>query len=211
MSKGIVLNEPDGLAILGEMQSANGYLRRQAWTNPVATDADRLLNDQATSNSEETVVTSFLAQPDFARKITITPGGTTNDVPAGDVEIVGTNIRDEVITDTITFAANASSAGATSKAFKTVTSITFPVQDGAGATYDVGVNDALGLDRCMSEASVVAAYASGTREGTHPTVTFDADEVEKNTVDLNTALDASVDPSVYFLATEVTTKVGSTS
>lgn len=200
-----------GARLLTEVISEKGYMRRQAWTNPIAVTATRLKTAQATSNSVVTAVTSFSAQPDFARKITVTPGGTTADVPAGDVTIVGTNIRGESITDTITFAANASAAGATLKAFKTVTSVTFPIQDGAAATYGIGVNDALGLDRCMSEASVIDAYASGTRETTAATVTFDASDVSKNTVDLNTALDATVDPSVIFISTEVTTKSGSTS
>lgn len=211
MGKQIVFNEPNGLAILGEAQSTGGYIRRQAWTNAVATDADRLKATQATSASVTTTVTSFSAQPDFARQITVTPGGTTADVPAGDVTITGTNIRDEVITDTITFAANASSAGATTKAFKTVTSVVFPVQDGAAATYDIGVNDALGLDRTMSEAAVIDAYAAGVRETTAATVTFSATDVSANTVNFNTALDASTDFSVIFIATEITTKQGSTS
>lgn len=192
-------------------QSTAGYIRRQYWTNAVATDADRLKNDLATSDSLVTTVTTFLAQPDFARQITITPGGTTTDVPAGDVTITGTNIRGEVITDTITFAANASTVGATLKAFKTVTSIVFPVQDGASATYDVGVNDVLGLDRCMSEAAVIDCYVDGVRETTAATVTFNATDVSKNTIDTNTALNAARDISAIFIATEVTDKVGSTS
>jgi len=192
--------------ISGEVQSAFGYLRRQAWTNAIAVDADRILNDQATSSSVVTVVTSYLAQPDFARKVSITPGGTTADVPAGDVTIVGTNIRDEAITDVITFAANATAVGSTLKAFKTVTSITFPVQDGAAATYDVGVIDALGLDRCMSANEVLRATMGGTIETTLPTVTFHVTDVSKNTVDPNTALDATVDLAVVYIATELTSK-----
>lgn len=186
-----------------------GYIRRQKWTDPVAVSATRLKTAQATSNSVTTTVTSFSAQPDFARKITVTPGGTTTDVPAGDVTITGTNIRDEVITDTITFAANASSAGSTSKAFKTVTSVVFPVQDGGSATYGIGVSDAMGLDRCMSEAAVIDAYIDGTRETTAATVTYDASDVSKNTVDPNTALDASKDLVVLFVPTELTAKTGS--
>lgn len=189
-------------------QVASGYLRVQRWTNPLAASATRLKTNQATSNSATTVVTSFTAQPDFARKITITPGGTTADVPAGDVTIVGTNIRGESITDVITFAANASTLGSTAKAFKTVTSITFPIQDGGAATYNIGISDALGLDRCMREAAVLDAYADGVRETTAATVTFDSDEVEKNTVDLNTALNAAVDVAVAFIATELTNKAG---
>ena len=183
--------------------TTKGYIRRQVWDAAVALDADRLLNDQATSNSVITTVTSFLAQPDYARKITITPGGTTGDVPAGDVTITGTNIRDEVITDTITFAANATGAGATLKAFKTVTSIVFPIQDGASATYDVGVNDALGLDRCMDGDNVTILTCDGVYEATRPTVTFSTSDVSLNTLDPNTATNASRDFIAYFISNEV--------
>jgi hypothetical protein len=209
---GFKIRQPDEKLphIVGEIQSAFGYLRRQKWTNPVAVDADRILNDQATSNSVITTVTSFLAQPDFARKITVTPGGTTADVPAGDVVITGTNIRDEVISDTLTFAANDTAAQTSLKAFKTITSIVFPIQDGAAATYDVGVNDALGLDRCMSGNEVLRATMDGTIEGTLPTVTWNATDVSKNTVDPNTALNAALDLAVVYIATEKTGKRNTT-
>lgn len=156
--------------------------------SPVVADVDRLLNDQATSNSAITTVTSFLAQPDVPRSISITPGGTTTDVPAGDVTITGTDIGDNVITDTITFAANASTAGHTAKAFKTVTSIVFPIQDTTGAaTYDVGVSDKIGLPDKLSRNTVFAAHLGGTRETTAPTVTVSSTVLSQNTVDLNSA------------------------
>lgn len=198
-------------SIRGETQSAFGYLRRQVWTDPVAVDDDRILNDQATSNSVITTVSSgFLAQPDFARKITVTPGGVTADVPAGDVTINGTNIRGEAISEALTFLANATGAQTTTKAFKTITSIVFPIQDGAGATYDVGVTDALGLDRCMNGNEVILATLDGTYETTRPTVTAHATDVSKNTVDPNTALDGSKDLAVVYVSTEKTQKLGTT-
>lgn len=197
-------------AVVGEMQSSAGYLRRQAWTAPIAVTATRLKTGQATSASVTTTVSSFSEQPDFARKISVTPGGTTADVPAGDVTVNGTNIRGETISDTITFAANASSAGTTAKAFKTVNSVVFPVQDGGGATYDIGVIDAMGLDRCMSEAAVIDAYVDGVRETTAATVTSHATDVSKNTVDPNTALNGTKNLSVVFVPTELTDKNGTT-
>lgn len=206
-----LISKKKGKEIVDEIQSKNGYLRRQIWTHPVATLATLLTTAEATSASVTTVVTSFSAQPDFARKITVTPGGTTTDVAAGDVTVVGTNIRGESITDTITFSANASTVGATSKAFKTVTSVTFPIQDGAGATFDIGVNDALGLDRCMSEAAVVDAYTDGVRETTAATVTYNATDVSKNTADFNTALANTKVFVATFVATETTTKNGTSS
>lgn len=199
-----------GKTIIDNLQSAGGALRRQAFTNPLATSATRLKTAQATSASVITTVTSFSAQPDFARKITVTPGGTTADVPTGDVVITGTDIRGNVITDTLTFAANDSAAQTSVKAFKTVTSVVFPVQDGASATYGIGISDALGLDRCMSEAAVIDVYQNGTRETTAATVTYDASDVSKNTVDPNTALDGTKDFTVIYVPTETTTNLSTT-
>jgi hypothetical protein len=205
------VNKNKGRQVFSDIQNANGALRRQKWTDAVATSATRLKTAQATSASVTTAVTSFTLQPDFARKIRVTPGGTTADVPSGDVTIVGTNIRDEALTDTVTFAANDTGAQDTTKAFKTVTSVTFPIQDGASATYGIGVSDALGLDRCMSEAAVIDVYANGVRETTAATVTYDSSDVSKNTVDPNTALNASIDFVAIFVSTELTSKSGSTS
>jgi len=192
-----------------EGQSSFGYLRRQAWTDPLALSTTRLTTAQATS-AAITTVTTFTAQPDFARQITILPGGTTADVKAGDYVITGTNIRGEVISDTLVFADNATVAQTSIKAFKTVTSIVYPVQDGTAATFAVGINDALGLDRCMNANEVILVTVSaGTFETTRPTVTFHATDVSRNTIDPNTALDAAKDVTCVFVSTERTTKQGS--
>ncbi len=175
-------------------------LEKQTLTDPVVADADRLLNDQATSDSTTTTATSFLAQPDVCRTLSITPGGTTDDVPAGDVTVTGTNIHGDTISEAFTFAANASTVTNGTKAFCSVTSIVFPIQDGAAATYDVGVLDALGLKRCMDSAGhVFHAVFDGAYEGTRPTCTADADEVEKNVCDINGTLNGSKDVELYFV------------
>lgn len=193
-----------------EQKGSYGYIRRQKWTNPVAVDADRLKAAQATAQANTTEVTTFLAQPDFPRQITITPGGTTTDVAAGNITVTGTNIRGEAISEDVAIAANASSLVKTTKAFKTVTSVLFPAQDGDAATFDIGVNDALGLDRCMSGNEVLLATLDGAYEGTRPTVTFNATDVSKNTIDPSTALNAALDLVVLYVATEVTSKKNTT-
>lgn len=203
------LNNRHQRQIVAEHQSVNGYLRRQAWSAPAAADAGLILNDQATSSSVVTTVTSFLAQPDFPRNIVITPGGTTTDVPAGDITVTGTNIRGEVISETFTLTANQSAAETGSKAFASVTSIVFPIQDGAAATYDVGTGDKLGLDRVMGEAAVLDAFADGVRETTAATVAFGA-AVESNTVSFNTTPNGTKNFSVVFVSTELTTNADTT-
>lgn len=183
-----------------DVMPAFGYMRRQVWTDPVAVDADRLLNDAA----DDTTHTTFLAQPDFARKLTL----VASDTGTEEVVITGKNIRNEVITETI--ALNGTTPVVTTKAFKSVTSIAIPVL-ASNATVDVGVNDAMGLDRCMSGNEVILATMDGVYETTRPTVTFSATDVALNTVDPNTALNAAKDLVVVYMATERTLKAGSTS
>jgi hypothetical protein len=62
----------------------------------------------------------------------------------------------------------------------------------------------------MSGNEVVLMTADGVFETTRPTVTFDADEVEKNTVNPNSSLDGSVDFAVVFVSTEKTGKRNTT-
>ena len=207
---GITKKTPHSKDVVGETQSAFGYIRRQVWTDPILADVDRLLADNVSSSSVVTTVTSFLAQPDHPRNITITPTGTTTDVAAGNYVITGTNIRGEVITDTIVIAANASTLQSGTKAFDTVTSFLIPIQDGAAATFDLGVGDVLGLDRAMSGNEVIMATADGVYETTRPTVTFSSTAVESNTIDIDTSLDGSVDVVAVFVSTEKTGKIGST-
>lgn len=195
---------------IGEVQSKNGYLRRQTWTDPIATSATALKALTASSASVATTITPT-SQPDFARVISVTPGGTTADVKAGSYVLTGTNIRDEAITETLTFADNATTKQVSTKAFKTVTNLVVPIQDGAGATFSIGVEDVLGLDRCMSEAAVIDVYANGVRETTAATVTFSATDVSLNTIDPNTALNASIDFVALFVPTELTQKTGTSS
>lgn len=193
----------------GGIQQANGYIRRQKWTHPIATSATALKVLTATSASTTTTITPT-TQPDFARVITVTPGGTTADVAAGSYVVTGTNIRGEAMTETLTFLANATGAQTTTKAFKTVTSVLCPIQDGAAATFSIGVADALGLDRCMSEAALIDFYTDGVRETTAATVTFSATDVALNTVDPDTALANTKNFVAIFVPTELTQKNGTT-
>lgn len=199
-----------GHQVFDDMQSAAGYIRRQKWTDAIAVSATALKALTATSASVATLITASAAI-DYARKVSVTPGGTTADVAAGSYVVSGYNIRDEAITDTLTFSANDTVKQVTTKAFKGTVTVLVPVQDGAAATFSIGVEDAMGLDRCMSEAAVVDAYIDGVRETTAATVTFHATDISKNTADPNTALNAARDLVVAFIATELTDKTGSTS
>lgn len=192
--------------IVGERQSAFGYLRRQSWTAPDAASAT-YVHANITLTTAIQSITTGITSPDFPRVITI-KGTKAGGALTGNVVITGTNIRGEVITDTIALNDNSEVAGV--KAFKTITSIQVPVRATAGDVVSIGVSDALGLDRCMSGDEVLMAAADGVYEATRPSVVFDTDEVEKNTMDPNTALNASIDFTVAYIATERTGKIGTT-
>ncbi len=179
-------------------------LEKQTITTPILASANRVKTTYAGPTSAAALVlSSFTAQPDVPRNITITPTGTTTDVESCVITVAGTNYFDASITDTITFAANASTVGATTKAFKTVSSVSWPADCESGAfaaTWTIGVGDVLGMKRCMDAAGHVAfATFNGAYEGTRPTCLADATHVESNTCDINGTLDGAKDVELYFI------------
>lgn len=189
-----------------EPQTGFGYLRRQKWTAPDAA-ADDAVHAAITLTTAVQDISTAITNPDFPRKLTVT-GTKAGGSLTGNVVITGTNIRGEAISETIAITADTEVEG--TKAFKTVTNIRVPVRATSGDTVKVGISDALGLDRCMEGNEVIMATVDGVYETTRPTVTFDADEVEKNTLNPNTALDANVDVAVSYISTEKTYKRGTT-
>ncbi len=167
-----------------------GYLKLST-AQAAVLDADGILDGQESAADAVTTVTTFLAQPPYPRNITILPGGTTDDVKAASITVTGTNIRDEVITEAFAFLANATDPTVGAKAFKTVTSVSIPAQDGAGATFDVGWGDKLGLPVMLTKNPLAEATLNGVWETTKPTVVADNDEIEKNTIDLHSALNGT--------------------
>jgi hypothetical protein len=191
--------------LAAEFQSQNGYLRRQAWAAPIAVSAVALKALTATSSSLVTTITPS-AQPDFARIISVTPGGTTADVAAGSYVLTGTDIRGNVITDTLTFSANDTLKQVSVKAFKTVVSLLCPIQDGAGATFSIGVEAGLGIDRICAENVVITGSATGTVEATKPVITYDSTDIAKNYVTFTTSLNAALNFALWYLTKELTSE-----
>lgn len=170
-------------------------LEKTTHTNSVAADDDRILADHAGATSAVAVtVTSFLAQPDVARNIVVTPTGTTADVAAGSVVVTGRDIQGKVISESFVFTANQSTAVTGNKAFASITSIVFPAEDSPfGATWDVGVGTKLGLSACLDKAGF---YLKGLVDGadlTGSTVAVSSTELASNTVIPNPAPDGSRD------------------
>lgn len=145
-----------------------------------------------TDNGAQQVITTGLTQPPTPRNITATAGGTAGDIKAIQVTIAGTNEYGQTITETLpAFTVDTAGTVVGSKAFKTITSITIPAHDGTGATTAIGLGAKLGLGAMLARDTLLAGFLGGVREATRPTVATDSDEVEKNTVTLNSALNAS--------------------
>jgi hypothetical protein len=179
-------------------------LEHQTITTPIVATTNQIKTTYAGPTSAAAVtLTSFTAQPDVPRNITITPTGTTGDVESCVITVTGTNYFDASISENLTFAANDSTAQATAKAFKTVTSVAWPADcesGGFAATWIIGVGDVLGLKRCMDKAGHVAfAVFDGAYEATRPTCVADADEIEKNTCDINGTLNGAKDVELFFV------------
>ncbi len=161
--------------------------------NATAADTDGILAAVTLDDADPTEVTSGFTQPSVARALSITGNAVGIN---GDVVIEGTNIRGATITETIT--ANGTSTVAGTKAFQTVTSVTFPARNNSGDTIAVGFTEKIGLPSTLAHNTVLFAFLGNTKEGTAPTVTVSSSAIESNTVDLNSALNGSV-VDVYYV------------
>jgi len=172
-------------------------------TQAATSDTDAILNGTETSTAA-TTITTFLAQPPYSRSVTvIASDGTAAHVKANSTcTITGTNIDDVAISDVLTFEANQETAEETIKAFKTITSIVFSAMDGA-AKFDVGYGEKIGLPFKLSDAAkdrpFIEATLDGVIEATAPGITADADELEKNLIDLNSDLNGKEVCIYYWL------------
>lgn len=163
-----------------------------------AADADAV-HDPVPSNGSQQVITTGFTQPDVPRNITATAAGTAGDIKAIAVTVTGTNFKDEVISETLpAFTVDTEGTVQGNKAFKTVTSWTLPAHDGAGASTSLGWGNKLGLPFALEHNTVLAAYLGGVRENALPTMAVDADNIESNTVLLNSNLDGS-DVDLYLV------------
>lgn len=131
-------------------------------------------------------VTTDITNPPCVRTLTVTGGGTEGDIKAGSVKVTGTNYLNEVIEEEFAFTADTGATKAGTKAFKTVTSVFIPQQDGTGATFSVGTGEKLGLPFKLSFKPLFLASFDGAADA--GALTIDDDEIEKNVYDSNSNL-----------------------
>lgn len=154
----------------------------------VATDADGVMTSTAGATSIKTI-TDDLVSPPTPRCLEVVVGGEGGDAKATTkIKVFGTNIADQPITEEFTLTGDKTETITGTKAFKTVGKVEIPAQDGTGVTFTVGWIDALGLPYALAEKPLVFALVAGVREETDPALAIDEDEIEKNTITLDTAL-----------------------
>ncbi len=170
---------------------------------PIVATTNRILTTNAGPTSAAVkVISSFTAQPDVPRNLTITPTGTTGDVESCVIAVVGTDYLGRALTENFTFAADASTAQTGNKAFKTVTSITFPANcesGGFNASWIVGVGSKLGLKRCLNVAGDVFKVNFDGANETVGTVAASTSAVSANTYTPTGTMNAAKDVGLYFV------------
>jgi hypothetical protein len=169
---------------------------------PVAADADGMVDGAECTPGEEAEaleIVEFLAQPGWPRNIVVTVAASTpGDVAAGNIVVTGKNFVGEEITETHAITADTPAVKTGALAFKEVTSVLVPVQDGASVTVDVGWGKVFGIPYRMGadEQVVVKLFNKSADTGT---VTPDATDIHKNTIALNGTPDALKDIDLYVL------------
>lgn len=178
-------------------------VEKQSFDNVAAFSTASILSANAGNTSAAAAtVSTFLAQPDVARNLVITPGGATGDVASCVVVANGTDIRGQALFENFTFPANHSTAVYGTKAFQTVTSVVFPAacEDSAfGATWSIGVGESLGVKHCMAKAGhVVQSLLNGVKEATGPSMVVSATSVPATTVNFDGAYNGTNDFELFY-------------
>lgn len=162
-----------------------GFIARVTYTEPAAKSITGILAATELEEEEQTI-TEGITDPDVPRNVRIKGSADVT----GDVVINGTNINDDAISETL--ALNGTTEVEGDLAFKTITSIELPVQATENAdTVQVGTANKLGLPYKLSLNTVLKAYRNSGLEASAPTVTVDADDLEKNTIELSSALNGT--------------------
>lgn len=186
---------PRGLG--GRVRGALGAVNRASVGHyaitPSAIAAASIVNAKALTASAQTNVTTSITQPDVPRVLSIV--GNASGI-AGNVVITGLDAAGATITDTI--ALNGTTTVAGTKAFASVTSVSYPIKtNSSGDTVSVGVTNKLGFPTSLIRNTVEKTFYNNTLEGTPPTVTLSA-TVAGSFFVLNTTL-AGAQVDIYYL------------
>jgi hypothetical protein len=170
-----------------------GYLEYQTWEAPVLGSGRTAYTFPAQSAAQD--VDDNFVQPDVPRNVVATiAASTAAHVAANSVVVYGTDYNDEEIDETLTaFTADTPGAVTGLKAFKTITRIVVPAQDGATAQVTITYGAKLGLKKCLAGNTSLVYMVDGVKETTLPTVAFSKAATCLNTVTFNTAANGTRD------------------
>ena len=198
----------DGVTSFTVLQTIAGATTLLLTTAATATKASGTLT-KVSGTGDATItfsahgVTSAIAQPEFPRTVTITPTKGSGSAITGNVTIVGTDIRNNAVTDVIA-CANDTVAVEGVVAFKTISSITVPARTQANDAITVEGGTKLGLDRLCVGNEAIYATVDGVKEGTLPIITASATDISLNLVLINTALANTKVFVLGYISTEIT-------
>ena len=173
----------------------------------VAAASDNAVHDGITTSASGQLVTTGITNPDVPRALRLTFSGTTGDFAASTVIVHGTNVEGKPIQEEFVLSANQSADIEGTKAFKTVTQIDVPAQDGTAGVLDVGYNNKLGVNhRLFVDETTVKVY-SATDVASRipptlqaaPTVVANDNSVESNTVEPAVAPDGSTFLTIIYV------------
>lgn len=179
----------------------------------VAAASDTAVHAAITGTTSTQTVSTGFTNPDVPRALRLAFGGTTGDIAACTVTVHGTNVEGKPIYEEFAVSANQSADIEGNKAFKTVTKIHIPAQDGTAGTISVGYNNKIGVNhRLQPNETTVKVYTSTsvatrippTLQGA-PTVAANDNSVELNTVTPATAPDGTTFLSILYSYDEWTT------
>lgn len=120
----------------------------------------------------------------------VAPDGTAGHVKAADIVVTGKNMAGETITESFKPTVDTPATLTGAKAFKEITSVVVPPQDGDSVTVDVGFGELIGLPYKIAKKRVLMTLNDGVLD-TAPTLAISATVLESNTVDFNGSLDGS--------------------
>lgn len=170
---------------------------------PVAADSDGMVDGAECTTGEEAeplVITTFAKQPDWPRNIVVTVAATTaGDIAAGDIVVKGKNFAGEEITETHAVTADTPATLTGAIAFKEVTSVEVPVQDGDSVTVDVGWGDIFGIPYKLYADELVILKLFDKAVDTGGTLVNSATALESNTFDPNGTPDGLKDIDLYVI------------
>lgn len=138
-------------------------------------------------------VTTAITNPDVPRTVTVK--GNAAGI-AGNVIVTGTNILDQVITDTI--ALNGATEVEGAKAFKTITNVALPAKTNvSGDTVSVGIAKKFGLPHTVYNAALLLVKLFGGSADTGTLAVSSA--LEQNLFSLNGTPNGTNKIDLYYL------------